>query len=266
MSTVSHEHLQYLKTKKREKIFTQVIRFMLIFFFLVIWEILAYQNIINTFLYSSPSHILSSIFHLFYNGELWHHISITTFEVLCSFCLSTLIGFFIAFLLWRFSLLYPIFDPFLTILNSLPKVALGPLIIIWFGSGIPSIIFMALMISVFTTILNIYIGFISIPDYYFLLFHSFHANSFQIFHKLVLPYNLSSLKSTLKINISLCLTGVVMGELLVSKNGLGYLIMYGSQVFQLDLVLMSVFLLAILSYLFSTMIDITFYYLQKKRN
>ena len=141
------------------------------------------------------------------------------------------------------------FDPYLTILNSLPKVALGPLIIIWVGASMNSIIFMALMISAIITIINIYNGFINVDSDYIKLLRSFHADKKQIFFKLILPSNKENIISSLKINISMSLIGVIMGELLVSKEGLGYLIMYGSQVFNINLVITSVFILGILSFI-----------------
>ena len=240
-------------------------RFSILLLLILLWEVLAQLSIINTFLYSSPSHIFKTLSSLVQNGVLWKHIGITSYEVLCSFLLSSFIGIVVAFLLWRFPFFYKVLEPYITILNSLPKVALGPLIIIWVGSGISSIIFMALMISIFTTILNIYTGFVSTPDHYLLLFQSFHASTWQTFRSLILPYNIPIIQNTLKINISLSLIGVIMGELLVSKSGLGYLIMYGSQVFQLDLVITSIFVLAILSFVMYLFVDYLFVWLQKKR-
>ena len=142
-----------------------------------------------------------------------------------------------------------IIDPYLTVLNSLPKVSLGPLLIIWIGANTKSIVFMAILISVFTTIINMYSAFNNTDNYKITLMKSFKATKLQIFIKLVLRGNLKSLISTLKINISLCLIGVIMGELLVSKKGLGYLITYGSQIFNLNLVITSIFILAIISYI-----------------
>jgi len=255
MSTFSQEHILYLKKLRREKILVKIGRFFILFAFLFLWEFLARYSILNTFLYSSPSRILMTISSLIEKGNLWKHVIITIKEVLLSFSLASIIGIFISFLLWRFSYLSKILDPYITILNSLPKVALGPLIIIWVGAGIKSIIFMALLISVFTTIIHIYTGFMSVPKHYILLLKSFHASSWQIFYKLILPYNIENMMATMKTNISLSFIGVIMGELLVSKSGLGYLIMYGSQVFQLDLVISSIFILGILSYFLYFLVD-----------
>ena len=264
MFTFSEEHIAFLKKEKREKRIVFVGKISIILFFLILWEVLAQKNIINTFLYSSPSRIFATLCSLLQSGQLWKHIGITTYEVLISFFIATGGGIFISFILWRFERLSKIVDPYITVLNSLPKVALGPLIIIWVGAGMNSIIFMALLISIFTTIIHIYTGFMSVSPSHIFLFKSFHATSWQIFWKLILPSNLENIIATLKINISMSLIGVIMGELLVSKSGLGYLIMYGTQVFQLDLVISSIFVLGILSYLMYFLIDFCTSFLKRK--
>lgn len=246
---MSKEHLEYLKSEKKNKLVIITSRLLILIIFIIIWELLSSLNLINTFLYSSPSKLLNTIIKLISNKELFKHINITLYEVFISFSLSSIIGILIATLLWFNKRLSLIIDPYLTIINSLPKVALGPLIIIWVGASINSIIFMALLISLFTTIINIYSGFNSINKDYIIMFKSFKATKYQMFKYLILPSNINNIIATLKINISLNLIGVIMGELLVSKEGLGYLIMYGSQVFNLDLVLTSIFILGIISYL-----------------
>ena len=140
-------------------------------------------------------------------------------------------------------------DPYLTVLNSLPKVALGPIIIILCGANIKSIIIMALLISLIITIANVYAGFISTDKNMIKLMHSFHANKWQILKYLVIPYNYDVIISSLKINVGMSLVGVIMGEFLVSKSGIGYLINYGSQVFNLNLVFAGIIILLIVSYM-----------------
>lgn len=245
MYTYSLEHKTYLKKIKKEKIIINVFRVLILVLFLLIWEMLSKYNIINTFLFSSPSRIINTILRV----DFIKHIIITLYEVFISFMLSTFIGIFIAFIMWRFKIFSKVIDPYITIFNSLPKVALGPLFIIWVGASTNSIIVMALTISIFTTIISIYNGFISVNDNYILLLKSFGCSRLQLFRYVILPSNISNIVSTLKINISLTLIGVIMGELLVSKEGIGYLIMYGSQVFNLDLVICSIFILGVISYI-----------------
>lgn len=247
--SISNEHEIYLRKIRKEKVIVSVVQILILFVFLAGWEILARLNIINTFTFSSPSRVIETIIRLIRDGSLFNHIWVTVYEVLISFLLATAIGLVIGTILWISPLLSKITDPYLTILNSLPKVALGPLIIIWVGASTNSIIFMSLLISTFITIINIYNGFINTDKSYITLMKSFGASKRQIFTKVVLPSNYGTIISALKINISMNLIGVIMGELLVSKEGIGYLIMYGSQVFNIDLVITGVFILGVISYL-----------------
>ena len=255
MSTYSLEHQKFIKKEKKNKLLISIIRIAIITIFLIIWELLAKFKIINTFLTSSPSRIIKTIVELFKNGSLMKHIGITLYELFLSFSVASILGFLLALLFWSNRFLAKVIEPYITVLNSLPKVALGPLIIIWVGASNNSIIFMALLISLFITIINIYNGFISTDESYITLLRAFGATKSQIFRKVILPSNYSTIVNALKINISMSLIGVIMGELLVSKNGLGYLIMYGSQVFNIDLVITSVLILGIISYLMYFIID-----------
>lgn len=254
------EHTNYLKKLKKDKIlvcFTQILIFIL---FIIIWEILARTNTINVFLTSSPSSILKTTITLFNTNNLFNHIGITIYETIISFSLSIIIGIIIASILWWNKFLNKVIDPYLTIINSLPKVALGPILIIWIGVNINSIIFMALLISSIISIITILNGFNNTDINKIKLMKSLNASKWQIYKMLVLKSNMNIIISSLKINISMCLIGVIMGELLVSKEGIGYLIMYGSQVFNLNLVMTGIILLAIISYILYFIVS----YIEKK--
>lgn len=255
MYTYSEEHKKFLSKIKKERIIVTSFQIAIVLIFLIIWEALARLGLINTFLSSSPTKVLNTTINLFKTGDLFSHIWVTVWEVLLSFFIATVIGFITAIVLWSNKIISKIVDPYLTILNSLPKVALGPLIIIWVGASTNSIVFMALLISVFITIINIYNGFVSTNKEYIILLKSFKATKTQIFFKTVLPSNIVTIINVCKINISMSLIGVIMGELLVSKKGLGYLIMYGSQVFNIDLVITSLVILGIISYLLYFIVD-----------
>lgn len=266
MSTYSDEHKKYLKKLKKEKAIVFIFRILIISMFLIAWELLSDYKIINSFTSSSPIKATKTIIELFRDGSLIKHIGVTLYEVLISFFIASIVGMITAIILWSNKIVSKIIDPYLTILNSLPKVALGPLIIIWVGASINSIIFMALLINTFITIINIYNSFISTDKNYIILLKSLKASKFKILTKVVLPSNYLNIISALKINISMSLIGVIMGELLVSKNGLGYLIMYGSQVFNIDLVIASVIILGIISYLMYFIIEKIEIYIKNKRS
>lgn len=247
MNNYSLEHITFLKNKKKRKIKVLLWRFFILLIFISIWEILSRYKIINSFLYSSPTSIFRTIISLASTGELFKHIGITIYEILVSFILSVGLGIIISTILWSNHFIYDVVDPYITIINSLPKVAMGPLIILWCGASINSIIFMSLLISLFITIINIYNGFNSVDESYIAMMRSFGASKWQIFRYVIFPSNRECIISTLKVNISMNLIGVIMGELLVSKSGLGYLIMYGSQVFNINLVITCIFILGIIS-------------------
>ena len=249
MSIYSEEHLKYIKRQKKEKRLVCFFRLLIIIVFLLAWELLSRLELINTFLSSSPTEVIQTTIQLVKDNTLFTHIGVTLYEVIISFLIATIIGFVVATILWSNKVIAKVIDPYLTILNSLPKVALGPLIIIWVGASMNSIIFMALLISTFVTIITIYQGFSATNQSYITLLKSFGANKRQIFIKAIVPSNVPILISALKINISMSLIGVIMGELLVSKSGLGYLIMYGSQVFNINLVITGVVILGVISYI-----------------
>lgn len=244
---MSKGYKEYLNRNKRYNILIVSIQILIIISFLFLWEYGARKELIDSFITSSPTEIIETIINLIKSNNLFNHIIITIIETVISFVLGTLIGIIIASILWYYKTLAKVVDPFLTLINSLPKIALGPIIIIWAGAGIKSIIIMALLISTIVTIINIYQGFIDTDELKNKLMKTFKASKIQIYTNLVLPNSFTNIISTLKINISMSLIGIIMGEFLVSKQGIGYLIMYGSQIFNLDLVMTGILILSILS-------------------
>ncbi len=251
----SLEHKEYLKKLQREKRIILFFKISILICFLILWEVLSKLEIINAFLFSSPLRVIETIINLGKSNNLFIHIWVTTYETLISFAFATVVGISIASFMWFNERFSKIIDPYLTVINSLPKVSLGPLIIIWAGANVKSIILMAILISVFTTIISMYNAFKETEESKIILMKSFNASKMQIFTKLVFRSNVSTLINVLKINISMSLIGVIMGELLVSKKGLGYLITYGSQVFNLDLVISSIFILGTISYILYVLVN-----------
>ena len=257
---MSREHVLYLKKIRNEKIFILFFRILIILILLFLWQFLADKGLINTFISSSPRLVVKTVIKLYLSNDLFNHVGITIYETFISFSLATILGIIIAIILWWYPLFAKVLDPYLTILNSLPKVALGPIIIIIVGANMKSIITMALFISLIITIMNVYEGFVNIDKDKIKLLKSFHATKIQLFTKLVLPGSFNVIVSALKINVSMTLIGVIMGEFLVSKKGIGYLIMYGSQVFNLNLVISGIIILAILATIMYYLVS----YIEKK--
>lgn len=247
---MNNERKLYLKSIKKKKKIIFLSQILLILFILLIWEITSRTGIINNFLLSSPSKIFITIINLFKNNNLLSHIFTTLYEIIISFFIGNIIGLVVATIFWFNKTIYKVFDPFLTIINSLPKVSLGPLIIIINGANVRSIIIMALLISSILSIINIYNSFKNTDKNRIIIVKALGANKIQIFTKVVLPSNYLNIIDSFKINISMCFVGVIMGELLVSKKGIGYLINYGSQIFNMNMVLTGIFLLVILTIIF----------------
>ena len=245
---MSPEHKNYLKKLQKEKIIVLFFQIFILVSFLILWEIASNLKIINPFIFSSPSKVIITIKNLFLNYNLINHILTTLFETLISFILGITLSFIIAILLYEFKILNKIIDPYLTLLNSLPKVALGPLIII-IVANTKSIIVMALLINLIVGIISIYNGFNNIDPDLIKLFKTFKASRLVTLFKLTIPATYKTIISSLKLNISMTLIGVIMGEFLVSKAGLGYLIIYGTQVFNLNMVISGIVILLLISFI-----------------
>lgn len=244
MSKEQKKFLIKQKIYKRLILITQVSLFI---FLILIWQILSDKNIINSFITSSPRNIIKTLITLYKENNLFFHIYTTLKETLISFTLTTIISLIISILLYHYNFLSKVVEPYLIILGSMPKVALGPIIIIWIGANIKGIITMAILISIIVSIQSIYNGFIQTDKLKIKLLQTFKASKKKILLNVVIPSNKETIINTLKINISMCLIGVIMGEFLTSKAGIGYLILYGSQIFNLNLVMTGIFILLILS-------------------
>lgn len=241
---MSEERRKYLRKQKLEKILVLGSQILLLVTFLGLWEFLANKGIIDSFITSSPSRIFKT-FANFTSNNLLLHIKVTIYETILGFGIGIILGLVIAIILWWSEFLSKVLEPYLVVLNSLPKVALGPIIIIWVGAGTKAIIVMAIAISLIVTILDILNGFLNTDKELIKMAKTFNASKFQILTKIVIPANASTFINSLKINIGLSLVGVISGEFLISKAGLGYLITYGGQVFKLDLVMSSIIVLGL---------------------
>lgn len=242
----SSEHRFYLAKLKRRRVLKTVLQISVFVLFFVLWELLSHLSIINPFIFSSPLRSIKTVISLLSNGLL-RHIGITLFETLAGFFLGSVLGFIIAVILWCFPLIQEVAEPYLVILNSLPKIALGPIIIVWVGAGIGSVITVTLLISIVVAIMGILNGFTETEKAKLTLLKTFGATKSQLFFKVVFPSSLPNTVSVLKMNIGMSWVGVIVGEFLNSKSGLGYLIVYGGQVFKMDIVMAATLILCLLS-------------------
>lgn len=242
----SREHIAYLKKQKRKKIIILLSRVLILIAILGIWELCAQLEIVDPFITSSPSRVAVTIGDLYKEGKLFYHIGITLMETLAGFAIAVVLGYAVAIVLWASDSVRKIMEPYIVVLNSLPKIALGPLIIIWIGTGYEAIIFMTVFVAVIVCIMNMLTGFIEVDKTKLLLMKSMGASKAMTLRKLIMPASLPALMNTLKVAVGLAWIGSIMGEYIVSKAGLGYLIVYGGQVFKLDLVMTATFILCVL--------------------
>ncbi len=258
--TVSKEHEEFLRSVKRRRSSIIITRMLILVAFFALWEILGDLKIIDPFLTSTPTRMIKSFVKLYNEGTIVGHIMTTCYETIIGFTLGTFIGVVIAIMLWWSDFLCKVLDPYVVVLNALPKVALGPIIIFWAGNGMKAIIIMALLISVISTIISVLSGFREVEEDKIKLLNTFGASKFKILTHLIIPSSTPTLISALKISVGLSWVGVIMGEFLVAKKGLGFLIVYGGQVAQLDMVMMSVVVLAVIAYLMYEVV----HYFEKK--
>ncbi len=212
-----------------------------------LWELCAHFELIDPFLTSSPSRVIATIGELYAAGNLFYHIGVTLMETITGFFAAVILGYAIAVLLWMSDGARKVFEPYIVVLNALPKIALGPLIIIWMGTGYTAIIFMTIIVSIIVCIMNTLTGFLQVDTTMLTLMRALGASKWQTLAKLVIPASIPQLMNTLKVAVGLAWIGSIMGEYIVSRAGLGYLIVYGGQVFRLDLVMTATIILCALA-------------------
>lgn len=247
MNETSKEQLLYIKRTRQHKQLVLFFQLFLFVFFIILWEITSRTGIINAFIFSSPSRMLASGRELLLNGQLLKHLGITLAETFASFFLVAAVSLLTAILLWWNNTLSEILEPYFVILNSLPKSAMAPIFIVWLGNNMKTIIVTAISVAIFGSILNLFTSFMSTDPDKLKLIRTLHGNRADCLTKVILPMNLPTILSILKVDIGLCLIGVVIGEFLAAKEGLGYLIIYGSQVFKMDWVMLSIVLLCLIA-------------------
>lgn len=247
MNNLSAGQIQYLRQHKKHQRIVCISRILILLSFLFIWEFTANVGIIDSFIFSSPSKIALCFWEMVKDGSIFLHMSITLYETLASFFLVTFVSILAAVALWFSSKLSEILDPYLVVLNSLPKSALAPLLIVWLGATKTTIIVAGMSVAIFGSILNLYTSFTTVDPGKIKLVYTLGGNRFHALSKVVLPSSIPAIISNMKVNIGLCLVGVIIGEFLAARNGLGYLIIYSSQVFKMDWLLMSIVLLCIMA-------------------
>lgn len=243
-SLAQQEFIQKEKLHRRN---VRIFRLMLLVLFLSLWELCARLGIINDFIFSSPTRVTICFLDMVKDNSIFVHTGVTVMETLISFALVVVFGLLISILLWSSRSISEVLEPYLVMLNSLPKSALAPILIVWLGNNIKTIIVASISVAVFGCIMTLHTGFSQTDPDKIKLIYSLGGTKKDVLLKVLLPGSIPLIISNMKVNIGLCLVGVIIGEFLAANKGLGYLIIYGSQVFKMDLVVMSIVILCIVS-------------------
>jgi len=244
---VSDRHARFLRSLRLRQIKVVAVQFAVLIGFLLLWQVAAAQRWIDPFITSEPSAILRTFFELVDDGSLGYNIAVTVTETLVGFAVGTALGILIAALFWWWDFLSDVADPYIVVLNATPKMALGPVFIIWLGATMTAVIALAVSISLFVTILSVYSAFRQTDPEKLIVVSSFGASKWQQFSKVVLPSAVPTIIATLKVNIGLSLIGAIVGEFLAANSGLGYLIIYGQNIFNMSLVMTSLVILTVIA-------------------
>lgn len=247
MSEISIAQQKFLTAQRKHKRTVACSRLLIFVSFVLLWEGAAYFHLIDSFIFSSPSKVLVCFYQMLTENSLLAHIGITLFETIVSFVLVILCALAVTILLWFNRKLSETLEPYLVILNSLPKSALAPLLIVWLGASYKTIIITGMSVAIFGSILSLYTCFASVDPEKIKLIYTLGGRKYHVMSKVILPSNIPTLFSVMKVNIGLCLVGVIIGEFIAAKSGLGYLIIYGSQVFKLDWVILGIVILCIMA-------------------
>ena len=233
----------FLKKQLRHKRNIRLLRILIFAAYIALWEIAADTGWIDDFIFSSPSRLVLCLGDMILDGTIWQHIGITLMETLVSFALVVLLTIVVSILLWANRSVSETSEPYMVILNSLPKSALAPLLIVWLGSNYRTTIVTGMSVAIFGSILSLYQGFMEADADQMKLIRTLGGNRRDILSKVVLPANIPALFSIMKVDVGLCLVGVIIGEFISSRRGLGYMIIYGSQIFRLDWVILGIVIL-----------------------
>lgn len=255
-SSPSREYLIFLRKQRRRTFLIFGCRVMILFFIFLLWELAARMSWINAFITSQPTRIWATTLKMFQEGQLLLHLGYTIGETIAGFTMGTFLGIIVAVILWWSDFVSKILDPYIVILNSIPKVALGPIFVVWLGTNVQAVIAMAIAISIIVTIMMVHNGFKAVDPNKLKLLYSFGATKMMVLSKVILPASLPTMIAALKVSVGLSLVGTIVGEFLASRAGLGYLIIYGGQIFNMSLVMASVILLSILSIILYTLVSI----------
>ncbi len=216
---------------------------------ILMWELGSRTGLIDPFFFSRPTEILQTAVTKWQTGQLWRDIRYTAASTLLGFTLGTAVGSLAGLLFWFSRPVALVAEPWMIVLNALPKLALAPVLVIWFGIGFTSKVVLAFLMTVIVAAMSAYGGVQTADPALQTLLISLGANRRQIFLTLIVPSAMPSIITGLRVNIALAMAGAIVGEFIASDRGLGRMIVYAGTVFDLKLVWVGVVVLSLVSVL-----------------
>lgn len=235
-----------LKKLVKVQLLPQICFVLFLVLFFGVWELLAKLELINTFLFSNPTAIWADLVQLFLTGEIWPHMIATLYASFLGLLIGTALGVLVAFVFGNAKLLADIFDPLFVGVNGLPKLALGPLFIVWFGIGIKAKIFMATIMVFFLVFFNAFAGFRNVDVNLIKTLKLMGASRIQIITKLMLPSCVPWIMASLRAGVGAAVLGAIVGEYLGAVKGLGWMVMTAGGVYNITRVLSCIFILMVI--------------------
>ncbi len=259
-------HDEFKKQRKIESKKIKLYQLLLLVMLFVVWEVTTYYRILDPLIFSSPLSVGKLFVTKIMDGTLFPHLVVTLLETVVGFLLGTILGTLLAISLWSSNTFAKVMDPYLVVLNAMPKVAIGPIILVIFGPNVLAVLVMGVLISVIISTIVIFSAFQQVDENYLKVMKMLNANKVQVFKHVTLPASVPTIISTLKVNVGLSWVGVIVGEFLVSSKGLGYLIISGFQIFNFNLVFLSLCMIVVLATLMYKGVEMIERMLLKKFN
>jgi NitT/TauT family transport system permease protein len=250
------------RQKKRRNVFDSLIgrsalQILAVVGFFLLWEAAVRWGWLSGFLVGQPSGVLRNLISSIANGSLFADTGYTIFEAILGFAFGTVIGSVIGLALWYSVFVARLVEPFIAAINSVPKIALAPIIILWFGTGLLSKVALAISLTSIVALITAYQAAKDADKDLQALLFSMGASKQHIFKRVIAPSTLPAIIATFRINIGFALVGAVVGEFISSQHGLGHVIYVASSLYDLNTVWAGLFTLMLVGFLFYHLVEVT---------
>jgi NitT/TauT family transport system permease protein len=229
----------------KKSLFSVLCTTLIIVAFVIAWQVLVSNGTLDVFFYSSPTKIISDLVYLFQSGEVYPHLSATLTEAFMGLIYGTIFGIVFAFLFGRFKVLSDVLDPIIIVLYGLPKLAIAPLFILWFGIGITSKIVLSATMVFFQVFFTTYSGYKDVDISLINTLKIFGASEIQIMTKVIFPSCIPWILTGFRTSLSMSIVGAIVGEYMGAYKGLGWIIQYATGALNITRVFSAIIILLV---------------------